>query len=102
MNEEIQTLLMSLRFEFGWVIGISSWVTILRIAFSFVNTKIREFAEQSLPAEREGIQKFLDSLPWRVLTFFVNMLTSIKLPTVARGGSGTAGNTTVFNKPPTP
>ena len=96
MSEEIETLMMSLRFEFGWVIGISTWVTLLRIGFSFVNTKIREFAEQSLPAEKAGIQRFLDSLPWRVLTFFVNMLTSIKLPTVARKG---LGDTTIINKP---
>lgn len=87
MNEELELLWMSLRFDFGYVIGVSSWVTVLRVAFSFVNTKIKEFAEQALPAEKEGIQRFLDSLPWRLLVFIVNMLTSLKLPTVARGGT---------------
>ena len=80
-------MVMSLRFEFGYFIGVTAWISCLRVAFSFVNIKIKEFAEQSLPAEKESIQRFLDSLPWRITVFIVNMLVSIKLPTVARGGT---------------
>lgn len=84
MNNEIDVLIASLKGEFGYTLAITSWVTCLRIVFSFVNTKLKEFAEQALPAEQEGIQRFLNSLPWRIVVFLVNMLCSIKLPTTAR------------------
>jgi len=93
--EDFEMITMSLKFEFGLWIGLSSWAFVLRVAFSFVNTKIKEFMEQSLPAEKESIQSFLNSLPWRLLVFLVNMLISVKLPTTARGG-------TIVNAPPKP
>lgn len=92
MNSEVDVLIASLKGDFGWMLAFTSWVTCLRIAFSFVNGKLRDFAEQALPAEREGIQRFLNSLPWRLVVFVVNMLTSVKLPLEAKGGT----------KPPTP
>ena len=92
MNNEVDVLIASLKGDFGVMLAFTSWVTCLRIAFSFVNGKLRDFAEQALPAEREGIQRFLNSLPWRLVVFVVNMLTSVKLPLEAKGGT----------KPPTP
>ena len=82
---EWDVLTGSLKGEFGYTMAFTSWVTLLRIVFSFFNTKLKEFAEQALPSERAGIQRFLDSLPWRVVVFIVNMLCSVKLPTTAKG-----------------
>jgi hypothetical protein len=72
-----------------WVLAFTSWVTCLRLVFSFVNARLKEFAEQALPQEAAGIQRFLDSLPWRILVFAVNVLTSVKLPTEAKGHART-------------
>lgn len=83
MNEW-DVLVASLKGEFGVTLAFTSWVTVLRIAFSFCNTKLKEFAENALPAERENIQKFLDSFAWRLIVFIVNMLCSVKLPTEAK------------------
>lgn len=93
--EDFEMIAMSLRFEFGLWIGLSSWAFVLRVVFSFVNTKIKEFAEECLPAEKDSIQRFLNSLPWRLTVFLVNMLISVKLPTVARGGTITTTTTTL-------
>lgn len=82
---EYDILISSLKGEFGVTMAFTSWVTTLRIVFSFANGKLRDFAEQALPAEREGIQRFLNSLPWRILAFVVNVLCSVKLPLQARG-----------------
>ena len=85
MNSEFEALLASLKGQYGITLAFTAWVTCLRIVFVFVNSKLKEFAEQALPAEKEGIQKFLNSLPWRIIVFVVNMLTSVKLPTEAKG-----------------
>lgn len=85
MNSEIEALMSSLKGEYGFTLAFTAWVTCLRMCFVFVNSKLKEFAEQALPAEQEGIQKFLNSLPWRIIVFLVNMLTSVKLPTQAKG-----------------
>ena len=87
MNNEVDVLIASLKGDFGVMLAFTSWVTCLRIVFCFVNSRLREFAEQALPAEREGIQRFLNSLPWRLVVFVVNMLTSVKLPLEAKGGT---------------
>jgi hypothetical protein len=84
MNE-LDVLLASLKGQYGYTLAFTGWVTVLRLVFSFCNSKLKEFAEQALPSERAGIQRFLDSLPWRVTVFIVNMLTSVKLPTTAKG-----------------
>jgi hypothetical protein len=81
---EIDILVGSLKGEFGYTMAFTSWVTCLRLVFSFINTKLKEFAEEALPAEQAWIQHMLNSLPWRLLAFTVNMLCSIKLPTTAR------------------
>jgi hypothetical protein len=85
MNSEIDVLIASLKGQYGITLAFTAWVTVLRLVFSFCNAKLKEFAEQALPAEQAGIQKFLQSLPWRVIVFLVNMLTSVKLPTEAKG-----------------
>lgn len=83
MNE-FDVLIASLKGEFGYTLAFTSWVTCLRIVFSFINTKLKEFAEEALPSEQAWIQNMLNSLPWRLVAFTVNMLCSIKLPTTAR------------------
>lgn len=82
---EFDILIGSLKGEFGYTMAFTSWVTCLRLVFVFINSKLREFAEQALPAEQAWIANLLNSLPWRLLVFVVNMLTSIKLPTEAKG-----------------
>ena len=89
MNSEIDVLIASLKGEYGITLAFTAWVTCLRIVLVFVNSKIKEFAEQVLPAEQAGITKFLNSLPWRIIVFLVNMLTSVKLPTEAKGAPKT-------------
>jgi hypothetical protein len=87
MSNELNILWDSLRGQYGLVLAFTSWVTCLRVVFCFINARLLEFAEHALPAERQGIQAFLNSLGWRVVVFVVNMLTSVKLPTTARGES---------------
>src|SRR5260221_13992936 len=98
MNGEFQYFLDALNFKFGYAIGFTTWSTGLRLVMVFVNDKIREFMESLLPAEREGLQKFLNSVWWRGLVFAVNALTSIKLPGQAKK---VTGDTTQINKPTT-
>ena len=88
MTDELNTLWMAMQFKFSTGLGIIAWTQALRIVFVCFNTKLKEFMEQALPAERVGIQRFMDSLPYRVLAFLINMLASVKLPTVARKGDG--------------
>jgi len=85
MNAELDVLWASLRGEYGLVLAVTSWVTCLRLVFCFVNARLLEFAENALPSEKQGIQRFLNSLAWRIVVFVVNMLTSVKLPTEAKG-----------------
>jgi hypothetical protein len=79
---------MSMQFKFGVLLGLSAWVTVLRLVFTFINDKLKEFMEQALPAEKEGVQRFLNSLLWRLVAFLLNTLASIKLPMAAKKGSG--------------
>jgi hypothetical protein len=83
MSDEIETLMMSLRFEFGWMLGLTAWVTVLRFVFVGFSNKLKEFAEANV-AEAGAIQRVLDSLPYRIVAFIINALTSVKLPTVGR------------------
>lgn len=83
MNDEIETLMMSLRFEFGWLLGLTAWVTVLRVVFVFCNNQLRLFAESNV-AEQGAIQRIFDSLPYRLFAFLVNMVASIKMPEVGR------------------
>lgn len=92
MNDEINVLISSLKGEYGFTLAFTGWVTCLRLVFSFVNGKLKEFAEQALPSERDGIQKILNSLIWRILVFIINMLTSVKLPTEAKGSAKQASD----------
>lgn len=85
MSGELDVLWSSLKGDYGWVLAVTGWVTCLRLVFSFINAKLKEFAESALPSEKESIQRVLESLPWRVLVFTVNVLCSIKLPTEAKG-----------------
>lgn len=85
MNGELDTLIASLKGQYGLTLAFTSWVTCMRLVFSFINTKLKDFAEEALPSEREGIHRLLGSLPWRILAFVVNMLCSVKLPLEAKG-----------------
>ena len=51
MSSEVDVLLASLKGQYGWALAFTSWVTCLRLVFSFVNARLKEFAEQALPAE---------------------------------------------------
>lgn len=83
MSDEIETLMMSLRFEFGFVLGFTAWVTVLRLVFVWFNTKLQEFAEANVK-EQGAIQRLFDSLPYRLVAFVIKALTSIKLPATGR------------------
>lgn len=99
MNDEIQYLFDAMHFKFGVLIGLTAWSTSIRLVMVFVNDKIREFMEQALPAEKDGIQKFLNSFGWRALVFTVNAVASVKLPSTARK---VTGDTALINKPAKP
>ena len=58
---EWDVLVSSLKGDFGYTLAFTSWVTLLRIVFSFFNTKLKEFAEQALPAEQDRKSTRLNS-----------------------------------------
>jgi len=96
MNDELQYLLDAMNFKFGVLIGLTAWSTSLRLVMVGFNKKLLEFMEQSLPQEKEKIQRFLNSFWWRAFVFAVNAAASVKLPTQARK---VTGDTSIINKP---
>ena len=98
MSDEIETLMMSLRFEFGWMLGLTAWVTVLRFVFVGISNKLKEFAEANV-SEAGVIQRIFDSLIYRVVSFIINALTSVKLPTVGRKAVDSAKPTGILPLP---
>jgi len=96
MNDELGYLIDAMQFKDGWTLGISAWMTVLRLAMVFVNAKLKEFAENALPADKPMVDAFLNSRGYRLTNFIVNALLSIKLPAVARKSTG---DTQAITKP---
>lgn len=97
MNDELGYLLDALQFKDGWALGLVAWQSALRLVMVFVNSKLKEFAENALPADKPLVDSILNSRAYRLTNFIANALLSIKLPAVARKPTG---NTEVFTKPP--
>lgn len=89
----------ALKFQYGYLIGLTAWQSVVRIVMVFVNAKLKEFAENAIPADKPFIDGIMQSRAYRVTNFLLNALVSIKLPTEARKG---AGGTTQIEKPKEP
>ena len=88
MNDEISYLVDAMQFKDGWALGIVAWQSTLRLVMVFVNSKLKEFAENALPADKPLVDGLLNSRGYRISVFLVNALLSIKLPAVARKSTG--------------
>lgn len=88
-SPEIYLITSALKFQYGILIGLTAWQSLLRLCFVFVNAKMKEGAENMIPADREWIDNILNSRKYRITVFLINMLLTIKLPEVARRGLGT-------------
>lgn len=93
MTEEIDWMIQAMKFEFGYALGISAWVTALRVVMVFINDKLREFAESALPADKAWVDTMLNNRGYRLICFALNAIASVKLP-----GRLTKQGDTVFIK----
>jgi hypothetical protein len=83
MNDEWQYLLDAMQWKFGWLIGITAWQSAIRIVLVFFNSKLKELMEQSLPEDSAWIASMLNSRWYRLTTFILNAVLSVKLPAKA-------------------
>lgn len=95
---EFEFMVSALQLKYGWMIGVASWQTLIRLVFVFINTQLKNWMEQALPEDKDYIQKLFNSRGYRITCFIVNAVLSIKLPTKAKVSTG---QTEVFSKPPT-
>lgn len=84
MNDEFGYLMDALKGEYGWLIAITAWQTCIRGVMVFCNSKLKEFMETAVPADKEWIQALFNHRAYRLAYFLTNALLSVKLPTQAR------------------
>lgn len=88
MSDEWAFMQSALRGDFGWLVGVTAWQTLLRAGMVFFNSKLKEFMENALPADKEWIQTMLNARWYRLTYFLINAFLSVKLPSVARKPTG--------------
>jgi hypothetical protein len=98
MNEELDWMMQAMQFKFGYALGLSAWVTALRVVMVFINDKLREFAEGALPADKAWVDTMLNNRGYRLFCFLLNAVASVKLP----GRITKPGDTVFINKPADP
>ena len=88
MSFEIEIFFDAIQFKNGILVGIAMWQLLLKIAMSWFNERLKLWAEEALPAEREKLNTLLNSFTYRFVVFILHSFLSIKLPTTARKSTG--------------
>jgi hypothetical protein len=99
VNDELAFMKSALSGDFGWIVCLTAWQTIVRTGMAFVNSKLKEFMENALPEDAAWLTTAMSSRWYRITYFMLNTLASVKLPQAARKPTG---NTVVFTKPAEP
>ncbi len=86
----------ALQMKFGYIIGIATWQTSIRLTMGFINTQLKNAMETAIPDDKAWIQGILDSKVYRVVSFVLNLVVSVKLPREARK----VGETNLMKPPP--
>ena len=94
-DSEFAYFVAALNMKFGYAIGISTWITLVRLVMVFVNTKLQEFAETALPSDKEWVNGLLQNRCYRITCFIINAVASVKLPTKI----GKTGDTERLTRP---
>lgn len=92
MNPELQQLLGALAGDQGHLTALLAWMAAARLPLKLCSEKLQSFLTESLaylhdtPEKDDDLfaLKILENPLYRVLAFFVDMLTSVKLPTAAQ------------------
>ena len=95
MSDEMDWMMQAMQFKFGYALGLSAWVTAVRVVMVFINDKLREFAEGALPADKAWVDTMLNHRAYRLFCFVLNALASVKLP----GRISKPGDTQLLHKP---
>jgi hypothetical protein len=91
MNESLQPLYSLLAGKLGWLPALMGWMAALRVAFKFVSgavqtrlsSKLAEIAGENDADEIGWIEGVLRQRWYRVLAFLVDLVCSVKLPSLA-------------------
>ena len=84
MTDELDLLWMAMQFKFGFILGLSGWVMALRLGLGWWSGFAQRFLEKLVPADREWIDRILDSRAYRILWVLLNVIASVKLPEIPR------------------
>lgn len=98
-NQEISWIWEAMRGDYGVMMTIMSWVFALRMVNKLVGAVIIKFrAEKATPDENAFFERIKSRLWYRILSFLLDYLASIKLPGKL-GTIGGTGNTDIIKKP---
>lgn len=92
MNDELETLMMSLQFKFGWMLGITSWRAVASVTYGFVSAFVAKLIEGAIPEDKTWIQGLFNHRAYRIFALLFRVATSIELPKLARK----PGDTTIL------
>ena len=80
MNETLDMQWMAMRFEFGWMLGLSAWALALNVTFGLFNNLLKEWSEQIFPADNERVNRIFASRWYLLIKFLLDKLARVKLP----------------------
>lgn len=91
MNDELKPLYELLTAQFGWLPAIVAWIGTIRVPARLFSDWIQSALTRAVSLvlaspekdDDELLQSLLNSKPYRLLAFAVDLLASVKLPTTA-------------------
>lgn len=96
MNEELNTLWMSMKGDFGPMLCVSSWRFAMSLTYGVVAKAVASLIEQAIPEDAEWIKALFNHRAYRIFVLLFKVATSIELPKLARKPTG---DTAIFGKP---
>ena len=80
MEQELQYWLRCLSGEYGWLIAISMWPTVLRMSLKPIQKFLTSALEGLGPDDGAWASRILGSRAWRTFVWLVDYIASVKLP----------------------
>lgn len=91
MTETLDMQWMAMKFQFGWMLGLSAWALALNLTFGLFNNLLKEWSEQIFPADSETVNRIFKSRWYLLIKFLLDKLARVKLPEQGRKPTGDTG-----------
>jgi hypothetical protein len=91
MENELKQALEALGGGDGIVVQIMAWMAAARLICKVFSERLKAAIESSQAANNPFVAGIIESGPWKVFAFFVDLLSSIKLPIESKPKPGADG-----------